>query len=143
MRSRLEKLETASTSAAPAAPPGRRRSWRQRLENRAGFSIVELLLSVIIISVGVVGFASAVGLASLELWFGRRDTNISMLVTDQLEQLKAAGHDAVTSGSRNEGEIQLDWQSVGTDPKKVVLVATYQTQDGAPRADTVVTYLWP
>lgn len=105
--------------------------------------MVELLLSVIIISVGVVGFASAVGLASLELWFGRRDTDISMLVTDQLERLKAAGHDAVTSGSREEGEIQLSWQSVGTNPKKVVLVATYPTHDGPAHADTLTTYLWP
>ncbi len=128
---------------ATAAPPGRGPSWRQRLENRGGFSVVEVLLSVIIISVGVVGFASAVGLASLELWFGRRDTDISMAVTDQLEQLKAAGHDAVTSGSSGGEALQLTWQSYGSNPKKVVLVATYLTNAGVAQADTVVTYLWP
>lgn len=117
--------------------------WRQRLERRGGFSIVELLLSVVVISVGVVGFASAVGLASLELWFGRRDTDISMVVTDQLEQLKAIGHDAAAPGSRTEGDLQFDWQTVGTNPKKVVLVTSYLAHDGSAKADTFVTYLWP
>lgn len=143
MRTRLRGQRKPHNPLATTPPPGRRPAWLQKLENRAGFSIVELLLSVIIISVGVVGFASAVGLASLELWFGRRDTDISMVVTDQLERLKAAGHDAVTSGSREQGEIQLTWQSVGSNPKKVVLVATYPTNDGPSGADTVITYLWP
>ncbi len=98
---------------------------------------------MIVISVGVVGFASAVGLASLELWFGQRDTNISMVVGDQLEELKAIGHDAATSGSRSEGDLQLNWQTIGSDPKKVVLVVDYLAHDGAARADTFVTYLWP
>ncbi len=142
MRSRPRGQGKRYTPVA-ATPPGPPSTWRQRFENRGGFSIVELLLSVIIISVGVVGFASAVGLASLELWFGRRDTDISMVVTDQLERLKASGHDAVTSGYREQGEIELSWQSVGSNPKKVVLVATYPTNDGPSRADTVITYLWP
>ncbi len=100
-------------------------------------------MSVMIISVGIVGFASAVGLASLELWFGQRDTNISMLVADELEHLKATGHDAVGPGNRTEGEFQLSWLTEGVDPKKVTLVVTYPGHDAVARADTFVTYLWP
>lgn len=111
------------------------------LQGRAGFTITELLISVIIVSIGVVGFASAVGLASTELWFGRRDSEVSMLVTDQLEQLKAMGYSAVQPGQRVEGSYRLQWSVLGSDPKKVVLVAEYPGSDGVTRRDTLVTYV--
>jgi prepilin-type N-terminal cleavage/methylation domain-containing protein len=112
-----------------------------RLRSRAGFTITELLVSVVIISVGVVGFVSAVGLASTELWFGRRDSEISMLVTDQLEQIKAMGHDALQSGERLEGPYRLAWSVAGSNPKKVMLVVEYPRSDGSTQGDTLITYV--
>jgi prepilin-type N-terminal cleavage/methylation domain-containing protein len=111
------------------------------LRSRGGFTIIELLVSVIIVSIGVVGFVSAVGLASTELWFGRRDSEISMLVTDQLEQIKAMGHDAVQPGERLEGPYRLAWDVEGSNPKKVVLVVEYPRSDGSAQGDTLVTYV--
>jgi prepilin-type N-terminal cleavage/methylation domain-containing protein len=113
----------------------------QRLQGRAGFTITELLISVIIVSIGVVGFASAVGLASTELWFGRRDSEVSLLVADQLEQLKAMGHDAVQPGDRVEGSYRLQWNVLGSNPKKVLLVAEYPGSNGSTLRDTLVTYV--
>lgn len=111
------------------------------LRDRTGFTIVELLVSVIIVSIGVVGFVSAVGLASTELWFGRRDSEISMLVADQLEQIKAMGHDAVQPGERIEGAYHLTWSVAGDNPKKVVLVVEYPRSVGGTQGDTLVTYV--
>lgn len=111
------------------------------LRNQAGFTITELLVSVIIVSIGVVGFVSAVGLASTELWFGRRDSEISMLVTDQLEQIKAMGHDAVQPGERIDGSYRLAWSVAGANPKKVVLVVEYPRSEGGTQGDTLVTYV--
>lgn len=99
------------------------------------------MISVIIVSIGVVGFASAVGLASTELWFGRRDSEVSLLVVDQLEQLKAMGHDAVQPGQRVEGSYRLEWSVLGSNPKKVLLVAEYPGSNGSAQRDTLVTYL--
>lgn len=112
-----------------------------RVRGQAGFSITELLMSVIIISVGVVGFASAVGLASTELWIGRRDTEVSMLVTDQLEEIKALDYSAVVPGSKTAGDYQLTWDVQGNNPKKVVLVATYASHNDGLLVDTLVTYI--
>ena len=81
-----------------------------RISGQAGFSITELLMAVIIISVGVVGFTSAVGLASTELWIGLRDTEVALLVTDQLEELKSRDYAAVVPGARlTMGSVYRSW----------------------------------
>lgn len=96
---------------------------------------------MIVVSIGVMGFASAVGLASTELWFGRRDSEVSMLVADQLELLKSAGHDAVQPGQRVEGSYRLQWNVLGSNPKKILLVAEYPGSNGSTQRDTLVTYV--
>jgi len=111
------------------------------LQNQGGFSVTEILISIVIIAVGVIGLASAVGFASTELWYGDRDTHLSMLMTDQMERLKAAGHDTVSPGQRDESGYRLEWTVEGSAPKKVILSAAYNSHDGVARADTVVAYL--
>jgi prepilin-type N-terminal cleavage/methylation domain-containing protein len=114
-----------------------------KLQERNGFSITEILISIVIIAVGVIGLASAVSFAATELWYGDRDTHLSMLITDQMERLKAAGYDAVTPGQRSEAGYVLEWIVEGSAPKKVILTAGYRSRDGQARADTIVTYLTP
>ncbi len=114
-----------------------------RLRSRAGFSITEVIVSVMVVSIGVIAFATAVGLASREIKLGQRHTDIAMLVTDQLEQLKTLPHDLVQSGQRTQGDYQLTWTVVGSNPKRVVLVVHYPGLDSNPRADTLVTYIAP
>lgn len=108
-----------------------------------GFTLTELLISIVIISVGIVGFASAVGLASMEMWYGRRDTDISMLVTQRLERLKATPYSDLQSGQQTEGEFQLTWVVQGSQPKKITLTVDYDGSTGVSRADTLVAYVMP
>jgi prepilin-type N-terminal cleavage/methylation domain-containing protein len=110
-------------------------------QGQSGFTITELLVSVIIIAIGVVGFVTAVGLVSAELRIGKRDTDVAMLVADQAELIKALPYDSIQPGSRTEGSYQLSWNVEGTDPKKVVLSATFPRQSGGTLADTVVLYI--
>lgn len=112
-----------------------------RLRGEAGFSLTELLISLIMISVGVVGFATAVGLISKEVRIGGRDTEVALLVTDRMEALKAMGHDAIVPGTASQGPYQLSWNVEGADPKKVVLVVTYPKEGEGFMSDTVVSYI--
>lgn len=105
---------------------------------RSGFTLVEVLISVVVIAVGVVGFVSALGLATTELWIGERDTEVSLLMADQAERLKALPHDSVASGTRAVGEYELSWSVQGSDPKQVTLEATYSRHSGGEMADTIV-----
>jgi hypothetical protein len=132
---RLTVLDERSPTAGPS------RAGRARIV--AGFSITEVIVSIMVVSIGVIAFATAVGLASKDIKLGQRHTDISMLVTDQLEQLKAMPYDLVQSGQRSQGDYQLTWTVVGSNPKKIVLVVHYPALDAKPRADTLVTYIAP
>ena len=107
-----------------------------------GFSIAELLIALIIVSIGVIGFATAVGLTSSELLSGRRDTELAFVAAEQMEILKSIGHDSVFPGTRTEGVYELAWDVIGTDPKKVILVASRPKKDGSIRADTLIGYIF-
>ncbi len=107
----------------------------------SGFTITELLISVLILAIGVVGFVTAVGLVSAELQIGKRDTDVAMLLSDQAEVIKALPYDSIQPGSRAEGVYQLAWDVQGVDPKKVVLWAVYPRRHGGTMADTVVLYV--
>ena len=113
-----------------------------RLNSQSGFTLTELLISVIIIAIGVVGFASAVGIQSTELWIGRRDTQVSMSIMRQAEEIKALPYDSVQSGSVVDGEYTLSWVVQGANPKRVVLEVTFRSSnDTGLLADTVVFYV--
>jgi prepilin-type N-terminal cleavage/methylation domain-containing protein len=111
------------------------------VQSESGFTITELLISVVIIAIGVVGFASAVGLASTELWMGGRDTEVSMLLNEQAEKLKATPYDLVQTDSSASGPYMLSWEVQGGNPKRVVLSATIPLKKEGAVADTVVIYI--
>lgn len=113
-----------------------------RLRGGTGFSLAELLIALIIVAIGVIGFASVVAISSSELLSGRRDTEAALIAAEQMEVLKAIGHDSVQSGTRTEGVYQLDWSIEGFDPKKVILVAARPGRNGGVRADTLISYIF-
>jgi Tfp pilus assembly protein PilV len=121
---------------APAASPR-----RPRLARRSGFSITEVVVSVMIVSIGVIAFATAVGLAARDIRLGQRHTEIAMLIADQLEQLKSLPPELVQNGERTQGDYRLSWTVAGSSPTKVVLVAEYPGMKNSPRADTLVAYI--
>ncbi|UCC73236.1 MAG: prepilin-type N-terminal cleavage/methylation domain-containing protein [Gemmatimonadota bacterium] len=113
----------------------------REIQGESGFTLTELLISVVIIAIGVVGFASAVGLASTELWMGGRDTEVSMLLTQQAEKLKATPYSLVQTDSLTSGPYTISWEVQGGNPKRVVLSASIPRKDEGASADTIVIYV--
>jgi prepilin-type N-terminal cleavage/methylation domain-containing protein len=112
-----------------------------KIQSESGFTLTELLISVVIIAIGVVGFASAVGLSSTELWMGRRDTELSMAMTQQAESIKAMPYASVQTDSLQVGNYMVNWYVEGWNPKKVTLWATFPRKRGDTDADTIVFYV--
>lgn len=104
----------------------------------AGFTITELLISVVVITLGVLGFVSAMAYSTTGLWYGARDTHVAMLAADQLERVRALPYDSVVSGERTAGEYRLEWNVEGADPKRLTLSVTFANREGVPLSDTLV-----
>lgn len=102
---------------------------------------MELVVALITLAVGILGFLSMVNLSSRQTWLGGRDTRVSALMTDQLERLRAGGYGELTAGTRTEGDFTLTWEPDPADSTYVILVASYPTWEGTQRSDTLVAHI--
>ncbi len=128
--------------------PGRRRSGLQP----AGFSLIELVISLAILSVGLVGAMRVfpVGLrASQRAEFNSR---AAIVAQRTLESLKLEPWDALAEGETTEevdgfdvttriSQVKLE-RLVNPERVKAVTVSIRWTQDGRSRTLEVMTYLW-
>lgn len=116
-------------------------SGMSRMLERSAFTLIELLIALVVLSIGIIGYMSTVSMSARELWLGNRDTRVALLMADQLERLRALAVAPVSPGIRTEGDYQLDWSADPADSARVILVATYPARSGVDRADTLVAYV--
>jgi Tfp pilus assembly protein PilV len=91
---------------------------------REGFTIVEVLFALIILTFGVLG------LASTTLWVVRQ-TQVSEVATERtialqsvIEQLRAAPYNDVAAGSTTKGNFSVSWTVAAGANSKLVTVTT-------------------
>ncbi len=113
----------------------------QKLREREGVSLIEVLIGVIILSVALLGLAAAGGVAARQVYMGRVDMGRWAALQQQLETLVSDGYANVTDGSATVQGYPMSWAVTGTDPKQVTLVMTRENFRGETVEDTVVTYL--
>lgn len=96
-----------------------------RDSRKKGFTIVEVLFAVILLTFGILG------LASTTLWVVRQ-TTVSEVATERMialqsviEQLRALPFDEVVDGSGTEGNYSVSWTvTAGSSSKLVEIVTT-------------------
>lgn len=99
-------------------------------------------MAVVVVALGMIGFATALGVLGKSMWVGGRDTRLSMLLQSQAERLKAQPRDALVDGAREDGIYQLAWSVDRASPAvKITLSAEYLRYGGGTAADTVVLYV--
>jgi len=117
------------------------RSTNELDRRRGGFTIIEVIIAMIILTVGVLGLAGTTA-------YFVRQTTLSDLMTERstafqtiLDRLQSLPYDSVTSGSDSVGIYAVAWSSVnnGSQNKTVTLVTTGPGTRGAPpRSDPQV-----
>jgi prepilin-type N-terminal cleavage/methylation domain-containing protein len=112
-----------------------------RLKSRAGVSLVEVLIGIVILSIALLGLAAAGGVAARQVYTGRVDMARWAALQQQLESVIARGYDSVTAGSATVQGYPMSWTVAGTNPKQITLVMTRQDARGQLRYDTLVTFL--
>lgn len=82
-----------------------KRKQRDRRSTEAGFSLLELVVATVILTVGLLGVATAIGYALMASNRGRGVTNSKMLIVSALEQMETL---------RNTG--QLNFAEISNTP---------------------------
>lgn len=106
-----------------------------------GLSLVEILVAVVVLSVALLAITTAGTVAGRQLFTGRRDVGVWTAMQQQVEVLMGQGYKNVTSGSAVVRGYPMQWTLSGTNPKKVILEATWTTQSLQVVKDTLVLYL--
>jgi Tfp pilus assembly protein PilV len=111
------------------------------VRGRRGFTIVETLVSVMVLAVGLLGLVSVAALATRMVSEGQRSTESAAIANERIEVLRAQGCPALVDGAESRGAHRVRWrvesQGAGRARRLTVLV-TSPGPRGA-RTDTVTT----
>jgi prepilin-type N-terminal cleavage/methylation domain-containing protein len=77
-----------------------------------GFTIVEVLVAIMILSVGLMGLVTTAGLVTRMIAQGHRYTEASALANERIEVLRSQGCPAAGTGSETRGAYTIGWRVV-------------------------------
>lgn len=81
------------------------------MKNRDGFTIIEVIIAVLLLSAGLLGLASTAGTVTRMIGQGQRFTAASMLASERFEILRALECDSMASGgsTNGNGRYEVSW----------------------------------
>lgn len=119
--------------------------------NRAGFTIIEVMVAVMVLAIGVLALASSSGFVSRMLSRGRISTLAAQAAVDQIERLRtyalatdptcthASFAGSPSAQPRQNNRVLLEWTvSPNGKVRDVQVSATYNTARG-PRTEIIRT----
>jgi len=97
----------------------------KRGSRRGGFTIVEVIIAMIVLSCGVVAMAGTTMLIVRQVTLANVMTQRSVALQSVIERLQATSFDNVGSGSDSSGVFRMSWSSTSeTSQSKLVRVTT-------------------
>ena len=111
------------------------------VKNRAGMTLVEVLIAVVMLAVGVLAFVGTTAATVGMLSRGNRSVKGAFYAQEQLEILAATPCQFLADGAATRQTVfQTSWtvtDAPGGNSKRVQLIATYPAVLSRPRADTM------
>ena len=109
------------------------------IQNRSGFTIIEVIIAITMLSVGLLGALGATAATIRVLGESDRMVTAAFQATQQLEQLEALGCDAASGGSDTQQGVDLTWTVAGTatsSTRPIMITASYRMGRGRVKVDT-------
>ena len=109
------------------------------IQNRSGFTIIEVIIAITMLTVGLLGMLGATAATIRVLGESDRMVTAAYQATQQLEQLEALGCDAASGGSDTQQGINLTWTVAGSATSRtrpIMLTVSYPMGRGRVRVDT-------
>ena len=101
------------------------------MKNERGFTIVEVLVAVMILTVGLLGLVTTAALVTRMIGQGQRQTEAAALAADRFEQLRSVPCAALADGSSTQGGFTVAWRVAGAaDSRDIDVIVTSPTPRG-------------
>ena len=113
------------------------------MKNRDGFTIIEVIIAVLLLSVGLLGLASTAGTVTRMIGQGQRFTTASLLASERFEIIRAQECDDMASGSGTSGTYNLNWtvSSLNGGAGRGISVMIESRTGSGTRTDTFSTVI--
>lgn len=111
------------------------------MRNRGGFTIVEVLVAVLVLTIGLLGLAASAATVTRMISQGQRYSEASTLATQRFEILRSQSCASIASGTDTQGRYTISWtvQTVGNMTAQTVTMVVTSPTASAERADTFQT----
>ncbi len=99
----------------------------KRLISKEGFTLIEVLTSMVIFSIGVLGLAPLIIATIQGNSFGDDMTRATLLAQGKIEELRNVNYDLMSSGQDTVGTVQRQWTVQKDVPSIGISQITVQT----------------
>lgn len=107
----------------------------------SGFALVEAIVATVLLAVGVLGFAAAVGAIGSQMRASHLATQLRARGQTEMEGLLAAGYERLAAGDRREGSFRIQWTVSDGELRELQLIVSHRI--GVDQtADTFSTLVW-
>jgi len=118
----------------------------RRIPGASGFTLVELVIAIVVLTVGLLGLVTTAALVTRMIARGHRSAVAATFAAQRLERLRAqacsnraSGSETLDRGSSAAAGNEWRFQGTGDSTYRILLVTTYRTSAGRTRADTIET----
>jgi len=116
------------------------------LKNQSGFTIIEIIIAIIVLTVGVLGMVTTAALVTRMIARGQRSAEASAFAARRLERERVAACNAQNNGSEtlSRGSTVVatnvwTYTNLGNQNYRLKIVSTYRTTKNKSRSDSTET----
>ena len=113
----------------------------KQVASHSGFTLVEVIIAVLILTVGLLGLASTAGIVTRMIGQGQRYSEAAWMASQRFEILRSQTCVSMLGGTASEGQFSSTWtvtQLVDTAANRITVDVTSPTGVGT-RIDKFVT----
>ncbi len=116
--------------------------FRAPQAREAGFTLIELMIALVVISIGILALSAVQTRSSRDVYRTGRGSEALAMAQAGIESMRAAGFDSVATDTSQSGPFEMIRQvtAVSTDMKQLTVVVNW-AEDGDPRSLQIQTLL--
>ncbi len=105
-----------------------------------GFSLVEVVVAILILTVGILGLAASAGQVTKMTGWGQRFGGSAVVAASRLEELRATPCTALANGTTTSGRYTIAWTITANGTLRDMVVTVTYNNGRATRTDTFESY---